>query len=569
MNKFNNWIKSNYIVLLILVLATALRFYHIDYQSVWLDEICSILEANPDIKWSDLEATIMLSDPHPPLYFALLKILFQLFGYTTLVARVFSAIVGVAGVYALYLLGKEINNKNTGLLAAFLLAINSFHIYYSQEVRMYALLVLLTVLSYYRLVVYLKENTYKNAILYGLFTGLMLLTQFFGLFVLVSQVIILLFVFIKKEKTHKLLFFKQLLASGLVIIISFLPALTIFIETTKKKYTAIQPTTVDTVFLIFKDFVQQSYILLFLYSGLIVVCIYYAFKEKMKQNYLLLFSWIIITLALPILRSYLVTPMIVSRYFITILPAFIILISIAILKFKYAIIKISLLLCLTIVTFYELFIFNDYYNKIAKTQFREITEFIKKENKENNQVVSNLNWYLTFFFNKKQGTQVVEAGLENHIQEMMSNQNKVISFWYFGAFGTYFNITLEAQAFLDEKFILAHSLDQFDSWTKHYVIKSEENVKEYKIPLNSITLSNINDGNWTGGVSKTNQILLVDYSDTSFEKLNKSKFIITKSGKKLHLDKIEKVGNYIHLFVNQNVITFAEEVKYPTVIEIF
>ena len=569
MNKINNWIKSNYIVLLILVLATALRFYHIDYQSVWLDEICSILEANPDIKWSDLEATIMLSDPHPPLYFALLKILFQLFGYTTLVARFFSAIVGVAGVYALYLLGKEINNKNTGLLAAFLLAINSFHIYYSQEVRMYALLVLLTVLSYYRLVVYLKENTYKNAILYGLFTGLMLLTQFFGLFVLVSQVIILLFVFIKKEKTHKLLFFKQLLASGLVIIISFLPALNIFIETTKKKYTAIQPTTIDTVFLIFKDFVQQSYILLFLYSGLIVVCIYYAFKEKMKLNYLLLFSWIIITLALPILRSYLVTPMIVSRYFITILPAFIILISIAILKFKYAIIKILLLLYLTIVTFYELFIFNDYYNKIAKTQFREITEFIKKENKENDQVVSNLNWYLTFFFNKKQGTQVVEAGLENHIQEMMSNQNKVISFWYFGAFGTYFNITPEAQAFLDEKFILAHSLDQFDSWTKHYVIKSEENVKEYKIPLNSITLSNINDGNWTGGVSKINQILLVDYSDTSFEKLNKSMFIITKSGKKLHLDKIEKVGNYIHLFVNQNVITFAEEVKYPTVIEIF
>lgn len=569
MNKINNWITSNYIVLLILVLATALRFYHIDYQSVWLDEICSILEADPNIKWSDLEATIMLSDPHPPLYFALMKILFQLFGYTTLVARVFSAIVGVGGVYALYLLGKEIDNKNTGLLAAFLLAINSFHIYYSQEVRMYALLVLLTVLSYYRLVVYLKENTYKNATLYGLFTGLMLLTQFFGLFVFVSQVIILLFVLIKKEKAYKLLFFKQLLVSGLVIIISFLPALTIFIETTKKKYTAIKPTTIDTVFLIFKDFVQQSYILLFLYSCLVVVCIYYAFKEKMKQNYLILFSWIIISLALPILRSYLVTPMIVSRYFITILPAFIILVSIAVLKFKYAIIKILLLLCLTIVTFYELFIFNDYYNKITKTQFREITEFIKKENKENDQVVSNLNWYLTFFFNKKEGVQVVEAGLENHIQEMIRNQNKVISFWYFGAFGTYFNITPESQTFLDEKFILAHSFEQFDSWTKHYVIKSEENVIEYKIPLNSITLSNVNDGNWTGGVSKTNQILLVDYSDTSFEKLNKSKFIITKSGKKLHIDKIEKVGNYIHLYVNQNVITFAEEVKYPTVLEIF
>lgn len=569
MNKLNNWIKSNYIILLILILATVLRFYHIDYQSIWLDEICSIIEANPDIKWSDLEATIMVSDPHPPLYFALMKFLFQLFGYTSLVARVFSAIVGVVGVYAIYLLGKEINNKNTGLLAAFLLAINSFHIYYSQEVRMYALLLLFTVLSYYRLVLYLKQNTYKNAILYGLFTGLMLLTQFFGLFVLVSQLILLLFVLIKKEKTNKLLFFKQLLASGLVIIISFLPALNIFIETTKKKYTAIQPTTIDTIFLIFKDFVQQSYILLFLYSVLIVVCLYYALKEKMKQSYLILFSWIIITLALPIIRSYLVTPMIVSRYFITILPAFIIIVSISILKFKYTIIKISLVLFLTTVTFYELFIFNDYYNKIAKTQFREITEFIKKENKENDQVVSNLNWYLTFFFNKKQETKVVDAILENHIQEMISNPNKVRSFWYFGAFGTYFNISPEAQAFLDEKFILAHSLDQFDSWTKHYVIKAEENLKEYKISLTGITLSNINDENWTGGVSKINQILLVDYSDASFERLKNSKYIITRSGKKVYIDKVEKATNFIHLYVNQNVITFAEEIKYPTVIEIF
>lgn len=569
MNKINNWIKSNYIILLIIILAAVLRFYHIDYQSIWLDEICSILEANPDIKWSDLQATIILTDPHPPLYFALMKILFQLFGYTSLVARIFSAVVGVVGVYAIYLLGKEINNKNTGLIAAFLLAINSFHIYYSQEVRMYALLLLFTVLSYYRLVIYIKENTYKNALLYGLFTGLMLVTQFFGLFVLASQLIFLLYVFIKKEKTSKILFFKPLLVSGLVIIISFLPALTIFIETTKKKYVAIKPTTLDTILLIFKDFVQQSYLLLFIYSGLIVICIYYALKEKIKESYLILFSWIIITLAIPIIRSYLVTPMISSRYFITILPAFIILVSIAILKFKYSIIKTSLLIFLTVVTFYELFIFNDYYNKIAKTQFREVTEFIKKENKEKDDIVSNLNWYLTYFFNEKYKTHVVEAGLENYIQEMRNNPNKIKSFWYFGAFGTHFDITPESQAFLNEKFILVHSLDKFDCWTKHYVLKDEKTIKQYKKEFEGITLTNINDGNWIGGVSKINNILLIDYSDKFFEKLNKSKFIITKNGNKIHINKVEKVANFIHLHVNQNVITFAEEIKYPTVIEIF
>lgn len=552
-----------------MVLATILRFYHIDFQSVWLDEICSIIEANPETRWSDLEATIMVSDPHPPLYFALMKILFQLFGYTTFVARAFSAVIGVAGVYAIYLLGKEINNKNTGLIAALLLAINSFHIYYSQEVRMYALLLLFTILSYYRLVLFLKNNSYKNALLYGLFTGFMLLTQFFGLFVLASQLVFLLYVFIKKEKSSKILFFKQLLISGIVIVISFLPALTIFIETTKKKYSAIQPTTLDTIFLIFKDFVQHSYILLLFYSALILLFIYYACKEKMKESYLILFSWIIITLAIPIIRSYLVTPMIVSRYFIAILPAFIIIISIAILYFKNNIIKISILLFLTAITLYRLFISNDYYNKIAKTQFREITEFIKKENKENDQVVSNLSWYLTYFFNKKQPTQVVDAVLENYIQEMKENPNKIRSFWYFGAFGNYFNITPESQAFLNEKFILVHSLDQFDSWTKHYVVKVEKNLKDYKIPLDGVTLSNINDENWTGGVSKTNKILLIDYSDKTFEKLNKSAFLVTKEGKKIYIEKVEKMANYIHLHIDQNGVTFAEEIKYPTVIEIF
>lgn len=40
-------IKAAYVLLFILCVACVLRFYHIDYQSVWLDEICSIMEANP------------------------------------------------------------------------------------------------------------------------------------------------------------------------------------------------------------------------------------------------------------------------------------------------------------------------------------------------------------------------------------------------------------------------------------------------------------------------------------------------------------------------------------------
>lgn len=566
-------INVYFILVLILCLSVILRFYHIDYQSIWLDEICSIIEANPETQWKDLEGTIMVSDPHPPLYFAIMKVLFQIFGYTSFVARTFSAVVGVLGVYAMYLLGKAIGTYKTGLLAAFLLAINSFHIYYSQEVRMYALLLLFTILSFYRLVLFLKNSTYKNALLYGFLTGLMLLTQFFGLFVLASQLFLLLIVLIRKEKSIRMTYFKQLIVSGVIMIVSFLPALTIFIATTKKKYAAIQPTTIDTILLIFKDFVQHSSILLFIYSLVLLFVIYYLIKnwkdEKNKMEiYLLIFLWIIITLAIPIIRSYLVTPMIVSRYFITILPAFILLIAIGILKIRKSILQVLFLIFITICTLYELFIAQDYYNKIAKTQFREISEYIKKENKDNDQVVSNLSWYLTYFFNKNQSTVVVDAKLEDYIKSMMENPNKIRPFWYFGAFGNYFRITPDEQAFLDENFILIHSLDQFDSWTKHYIPKNEKNLKMNKIPSEGITLSNINDANWNGGVSKLNNILLLDYEEKTFEKLNKSSFLVTNKGDKLYIEKVERIANYIHLHVDKVVTNYVEEIKYPTIIEI-
>ena len=42
-----NLIKSNYIFIAIMFIAAIARFYHVDFQSVWLDEIHTLNEANP------------------------------------------------------------------------------------------------------------------------------------------------------------------------------------------------------------------------------------------------------------------------------------------------------------------------------------------------------------------------------------------------------------------------------------------------------------------------------------------------------------------------------------------
>ncbi|MFN3640429.1 MAG: glycosyltransferase family 39 protein [Flavobacterium sp.] len=144
-----SWLKEHKFLVLILSLGILLRFYHLDFQSVWLDEIHTLNEANPNLSFMEMYDLIKVTEPHPPLYFILIKIAFSIFGYSTFVLRFFSALIGVIGILAIYKLGKELVNKQVGIISALLLSLNYFHLYHSQDGRMYALLFLTTVISFY------------------------------------------------------------------------------------------------------------------------------------------------------------------------------------------------------------------------------------------------------------------------------------------------------------------------------------------------------------------------------------------------------------------------------------
>lgn len=159
---------SNLLFILILFIATFLRFYHLDHSSLWSDE---------GNTWALLSrsfaqiAQAAAADIHPPGYYWLLKLWAMLAGNTAGAMRSFSALTGVALVYVIYQiaatsplpsphLGKTppftiydsqftiYNSQFTipyspfALLAALLGALNPFQIYYSQEARMYMLLAL-------------------------------------------------------------------------------------------------------------------------------------------------------------------------------------------------------------------------------------------------------------------------------------------------------------------------------------------------------------------------------------------------------------------------------------------
>ncbi|MBK8984531.1 MAG: hypothetical protein IPM39_00380 [Chloroflexi bacterium] len=144
--------KKLALAVLLLWLATWLRFHHLGAQSFWNDEGNSARLSERTIQLI-LEGTA--SDIHPPLYYLLLRGWRELLGDTEFALRALSAFAGLL-VVPLALAGNRqlsiVNRQSpmwllVGLLVGLITAVSPPLIYYSQEARMYALLGLLAALA--------------------------------------------------------------------------------------------------------------------------------------------------------------------------------------------------------------------------------------------------------------------------------------------------------------------------------------------------------------------------------------------------------------------------------------
>ena len=77
--KILNWIKENKILVFIVLIGAILRFYKLDYQSLWIDEIFSMKVAAPNNDFNFIFQFLKNQDPHPPLYYFSIHIFFLLF----------------------------------------------------------------------------------------------------------------------------------------------------------------------------------------------------------------------------------------------------------------------------------------------------------------------------------------------------------------------------------------------------------------------------------------------------------------------------------------------------------
>jgi uncharacterized membrane protein len=141
--------SSRRVLWLILLLALGLRLVNLGERSLWYDEAFAVLFAEKGLD-AKLYGTLTpvnggAADIHPLLYYVTLDGWMKVFGQSPVVVRLWSVLVGVTTVGLMYLLGRDLFGDKTGLSAASITAVAPFHVQYSQETRMYALLGLLLV----------------------------------------------------------------------------------------------------------------------------------------------------------------------------------------------------------------------------------------------------------------------------------------------------------------------------------------------------------------------------------------------------------------------------------------
>ncbi|MCB9158314.1 MAG: glycosyltransferase family 39 protein [Caldilineaceae bacterium] len=146
--------RNRLVLLLIVLLGAALRFFLIGTKTIWLDEAFSIWIAQHSL-WEGWRWLVKI-DQHPPLYYSLLSLWQALFGDAQGVVRAFSALCSTATLPFMYLAAKRITRDEiTALLATLILAVAPFHVRFAQETRMYALLTLLAAMALYCAALYL------------------------------------------------------------------------------------------------------------------------------------------------------------------------------------------------------------------------------------------------------------------------------------------------------------------------------------------------------------------------------------------------------------------------------
>lgn len=152
---------------------------------LWFDEIYSAHAASMPV--SQMISFIAQDLVHPPLFYLVLNFWVSVFGDSMTSLRAFPLLFSVLSLVPSYLLMKQLKLSGFGIFAGLLfIAANGMLIKYSQEVRMYSMVVTLSILSTLLFERFFRMG--KGIIALTIVNTLLFSTHYFGFVLIVAQI---------------------------------------------------------------------------------------------------------------------------------------------------------------------------------------------------------------------------------------------------------------------------------------------------------------------------------------------------------------------------------------------
>lgn len=130
------------VVLAVLAGGAALRFLGLDHQSLWLDEFLAFVIGQHGL--GEVYARAASITGQSPFYYVVVSLWSDVFGTdSAVVIRALSATLGVISLLQLYAFARRFAGEAQARVALAILALSPLHLYFSQEARMYPLLLVL------------------------------------------------------------------------------------------------------------------------------------------------------------------------------------------------------------------------------------------------------------------------------------------------------------------------------------------------------------------------------------------------------------------------------------------
>lgn len=285
-------------IIILLIVSAVIRLHHLDYESLWMDELRQISYYSLPIAQVIQGAA---EQSQPPLDYLIGHLVYQL-SQTDFAVRLPAALFGVGVVWLITIMVLKICPLPMALLIGLFSALLPFNIYYSQEARPYSIgiFLFLLVLWAFNKSISLDQKRLKNILLLFLFSFLFLFSRALAPLIVISVLILIIIIWIGLAMAREKKIFsdiqQRLVLSLLALLSAFIFYTPCFFYIIKKSGQYLSDRSGFIGFnnlckglekfdphLVWKIFATQTEPLTFAIACLLLLSPYFAWKMRKRQ----------------------------------------------------------------------------------------------------------------------------------------------------------------------------------------------------------------------------------------------------------------------------------------------